>query len=357
MARLCRNHAPIRGSALAGARIGYPSSPEGGAAPTPQLPGFRASGTIRGLDTSGVRCRVVRFTPDVPDWCHGGSSGHRGHASRRSGRARTTSRASTCRCRSASLIVVTGVSGSGKSSLAFDTIYAEGHAATSSRSPYARQFLERMEKPDVERIEGMSRDRHPPEERDPEPRSTVGTTTEIHDYMRLLWARVGRTVCRQCGQEVLRETAEVVARRLNALAAGTRLADRLRDAHRGGAEAIPWPIWTRMRRRSRRTTACRSARQPAARRERPGAVDAVGARSRALRSRVSGACSSTIARSHSKISIVRPWPAGPCCRSSSIACRSTAISARGSPIRSRPRMREGGGAAFALRSGETMAVR
>jgi excinuclease ABC subunit A len=123
------------------------------------------------------------------------------------------------------LIIVTGVSGSGKSSLAFDTIYAEGQRRyVESLSAYARQFLERMEKPDVERIEGICpaiaiRQKNSIRN----PRSTVGTTTEIHDYMRLLWARVGRTMCRQCGQEVVRETAEVVARRLAALPQGTRL--------------------------------------------------------------------------------------------------------------------------------------
>jgi excinuclease ABC subunit A len=123
------------------------------------------------------------------------------------------------------LIVVTGVSGSGKSSLAFDTIYAEGQRRyVESLSAYARQFLERMEKPDVDRIDGIApaiaiRQKNTVRN----PRSTVGTTTEIHDYLRLLFARVGRTFCRQCGREVVRETAEVVARELGALAPGTRL--------------------------------------------------------------------------------------------------------------------------------------
>ena len=123
------------------------------------------------------------------------------------------------------LIVVTGVSGSGKSSLAFDTIYAEGQRRyVESLSAYARQFLERMEKPDVERVEGICPAiaiRQKSSIRNP--RSTVGTTTEIHDYLRLLYARVGRTVCRGCGHEVIRETAEVAARQLAALPAGTRL--------------------------------------------------------------------------------------------------------------------------------------
>src|SRR5438874_11573150 len=123
------------------------------------------------------------------------------------------------------LIIITGVSGSGKSSLAFDTIYAEGQRRyVESLSAYARQFLERMEKPDVDRIDGISpaiaiRQKNSIRN----PRSTVGTTTEIHDYMRLLYARVGRTFCRNCGREVVRETAEVAARQLGALPAGTRL--------------------------------------------------------------------------------------------------------------------------------------
>ena len=123
------------------------------------------------------------------------------------------------------LVVFTGVSGSGKSSLAFDTIYAEGQRRyVSSLSAYARQFLERMEKPDVDRIEGICpaiaiRQKNSIRN----PRSTVGTTTEIHDYLRLLFARVGRTFCRQCGQEVVRDTAEIVARHLGGLPDGTRL--------------------------------------------------------------------------------------------------------------------------------------
>ena len=123
------------------------------------------------------------------------------------------------------LIVITGVSGSGKSSLAFDTIYAEGQRRyVESLSAYARQFLERMEKPDVDRIDGIApaiaiRQKNSIRN----PRSTVGTTTEIHDYMRLLFARVGGTFCRRCGRLVVRETAEVVARELDESPAGTRL--------------------------------------------------------------------------------------------------------------------------------------
>jgi excinuclease ABC subunit A len=124
-----------------------------------------------------------------------------------------------------SLIVMTGVSGSGKSSLAFDTIYAEGQRRyVESLSAYARQFLERMEKPDVDTIEGICpaiaiRQKNSIRN----PRSTVSTTTEIHDYLRLLFARIGRTTCRNCGREVVRETAEVVSGQLGALPEGTRL--------------------------------------------------------------------------------------------------------------------------------------
>ena len=123
------------------------------------------------------------------------------------------------------LVVFTGVSGSGKSSLAFDTIYAEGQRRyVESLSAYARQFLERMEKPDVDGIDGIApaiaiRQKNSIRN----PRSTVGTTTEIHDYLRLLWARVGRTVCRQCGREVERESPEAVAATLLSLPEGTRL--------------------------------------------------------------------------------------------------------------------------------------
>jgi excinuclease ABC subunit A len=123
------------------------------------------------------------------------------------------------------LIVITGVSGSGKSSLAFDTIYAEGQRRyVESLSTYARQFLERMEKPDVDAIEGICpaiaiRQKNSIRN----PRSTVGTTTEIHDYLRLLFARVGRTICRSCGDQIFRDTAEVAARRLSTLPNGTRL--------------------------------------------------------------------------------------------------------------------------------------
>src|SRR3979411_1879740 len=107
------------------------------------------------------------------------------------------------------LVVITGRSGSGKSSLAFDTIYAEGQRGyVESRSAYARQFLGLMEKPDVDQIDGLS----PAISIDQKsssrnPRSTVGTVTEVYDYMRLLWARVGVPHCPICGREVLRQTS------------------------------------------------------------------------------------------------------------------------------------------------------
>src|SRR6516165_5786340 len=123
------------------------------------------------------------------------------------------------------LTVVTGVSGSGKSSLAFDTIYAEGQRRyVESLSAYARQFLERIEKPDAELIDGIAPAvaiRQKNQTRNP--RSTVATATEIYDYLRLLFARVGRTYCQRCGQEVRKDTVDEVADRIMALPEGTRL--------------------------------------------------------------------------------------------------------------------------------------
>ena len=123
-----------------------------------------------------------------------------------------------------SFTVVTGPSGSGKSSLAFDTIYAEGQRRyVESLSAYARQFLERMEKPDVDSIEGLS----PAvaiEQRNPTKtsRSTVGTATEIYDYLRLLWARIGRTYCPVCRREMKPDTVQSVVDSVLALPDGTR---------------------------------------------------------------------------------------------------------------------------------------
>jgi len=122
------------------------------------------------------------------------------------------------------LTVVTGVSGSGKSSLVFDTIYAEGQRRyVESLSAYARQFLERMEKPEVDEIEGLA----PPiairqKNTSRNPRSTVATSTELYDFLRLLYARVGRTYCPKCGQFVQRDTVDQVAQRVLAEPEGTR---------------------------------------------------------------------------------------------------------------------------------------
>jgi excinuclease ABC subunit A len=124
-----------------------------------------------------------------------------------------------------SLTVVTGVSGSGKSSLAFDTIYAEGQRRyVESLSAYARQFLERIEKPDADIIDGIApavaiRQKNTTRN----PRSTVGTATEIYDYLRLLFARVGRTYCLQCGKQVKKDTVDEVADAVLKLGEGTRL--------------------------------------------------------------------------------------------------------------------------------------
>ena len=108
------------------------------------------------------------------------------------------------------LVVITGVSGSGKSSLAFDTIYAEGQRRyVESLSAYARQFLEQMDKPDVESIEGLSPAISIEQKTTSKnPRSTVGTVTEIYDYLRLLFARVGRVHCHGCGKEIASQTVE-----------------------------------------------------------------------------------------------------------------------------------------------------
>ena len=123
------------------------------------------------------------------------------------------------------LTVVTGVSGSGKSSLAFDTIYAEGQRRyVESLSAYARQFLERIEKPDADSIDGIApavaiRQKNTTRN----PRSTVATATEIFDYLRLLFARVGRTYCANCGREVKKDTVDEVADTILALEPETRL--------------------------------------------------------------------------------------------------------------------------------------
>jgi excinuclease ABC subunit A len=123
------------------------------------------------------------------------------------------------------LVVITGLSGSGKSSLAFDTIYAEGQRRyVESLSTYARQFLEQMDKPDVDSIEGLS----PAiaiEQRSTgaNPRSTVGTATEIYDYLRLLFARIGRPHCPQCGLEIAPQTTQQIVDRIRGLPEGSKV--------------------------------------------------------------------------------------------------------------------------------------
>ena len=132
------------------------------------------------------------------------------------------------------LVVITGVSGSGKSTLAFDTIYAEGQRRyVESLSAYARQFLGQMQKPDVDQIEGLSPaisiDQKGPGHN---PRSTVGTVTEIYDYLRLLFARIGHPHCPSCGREIQRQTVQQIVDSVNALPEGSRimiLAPLIRD--------------------------------------------------------------------------------------------------------------------------------
>ena len=123
------------------------------------------------------------------------------------------------------LVVVTGLSGSGKSSLAFDTLYAEGQRRyVESLSSYARQFLGLMEKPDVESIEGLS----PAISIDQKttsknPRSTVGTVTEIYDYIRLLYARIGIPYCPKCGKKIEKQTLDQIVDNVMELPEGTKI--------------------------------------------------------------------------------------------------------------------------------------
>ncbi|MGZ3275255.1 MAG: excinuclease ABC subunit UvrA, partial [Caulobacteraceae bacterium] len=123
------------------------------------------------------------------------------------------------------LVVLTGLSGSGKSSLAFDTIYAEGQRRyVESLSAYARQFLELMGKPDVDLIEGLSPAISIEQKTTSKnPRSTVGTVTEIHDYMRLLWARVGVPYSPATGLPIESQTVSMMVDKITALPEGTRL--------------------------------------------------------------------------------------------------------------------------------------
>ena len=146
------------------------------------------------------------------------------------------------------LVVITGLSGSGKSSLAFDTLYAEGQRRyVESLSTYARQFLERLEKPDVEFIEGLSPAIAIEQKTaSHNPRSTVGTVTEIYDYLRLLFARVGTVHCHQCGRPIASQTLDQMVNRLMALTAGSRIIilAPLTEAERG----THGPLLKRLRR-------------------------------------------------------------------------------------------------------------
>ncbi len=153
------------------------------------------------------------------------------------------------------LVVLTGLSGSGKSSLAFDTIFAEGQRRyVESLSAYARQFLGQMEKPDVDHIDGLS----PAISIDQKgtsrnPRSTVGTVTEIYDYMRLLFARIGHPHCPECGRPIVAQAPQDMARQLLELPDGTRLmilAPVIRDRkgeHAGVLEEIRRQGFVRVR--------------------------------------------------------------------------------------------------------------
>jgi len=153
------------------------------------------------------------------------------------------------------LVIFTGVSGSGKSSLAFDTIYAEGQRRyVESLSAYARQFLERMEKPDVDEISGIApavaiRQKNSTRN----PRSTVATSTEIYDYLRLLFARCGQTLCIQCGAEVRKDSPDEIAARVLLLPPGRRF--YVLYQFRIAAPAVP----SASKRSSKKTTASPSA--------------------------------------------------------------------------------------------------
>jgi excinuclease ABC subunit A len=122
------------------------------------------------------------------------------------------------------LIVFTGVSGSGKSSLAFDTIYAEGQMRyVESLSAYARQFLGQRGKPDLDSIEGLSPAIAIEQKAtNNNPRSTVWTVTEVYDYLRLLWARIGVPHCPQCGKEIKKQSVDQIAEQIMSMPEGTR---------------------------------------------------------------------------------------------------------------------------------------
>ena len=122
------------------------------------------------------------------------------------------------------LVVITGLSGSGKSSLAFDTLYAEGQRRyVESLSSYARQFLGRLDKPKVEYIKGIAPSIAIQQKViSSNPRSTVGTITEIHDYLRLLWARIGVPHCSECGELITKQTTQQIVDQIMQLKTGTK---------------------------------------------------------------------------------------------------------------------------------------
>ncbi len=183
-------------------------------------------------NSAGIRPETLATTASAPGLSRAVEQGAHPDSSRSGGQAAIIIRGARvhnlknidCEIPHNHLTVVTGVSGSGKSSLAFDTLYAEGQRRyVESLSAYARQFLERMEKPDADEISGIApavaiRQKNSTRN----PRSTVATATEIYDYLRLLFARVGVTVCPNCGEAVRKDTVEEAANRVLSLEPGRR---------------------------------------------------------------------------------------------------------------------------------------
>lgn len=170
------------------------------------------------------------------------------------------------------LVVLTGLSGSGKSSLAFDTLYAEGQRRyVESLSAYARQFLEQMQKPDVDSIDGLSPaisiDQRAPSRN---PRSTVGTVTEIYDYMRLLFASIGVPHCPQCGRVIEKQTPQQITDHIMAKLKGEKiqiLSPVIRGRKRGAPGHPRGCQEERLRPRENKRQTVRPLRRPAAARQ------------------------------------------------------------------------------------------